>query len=128
MVQLLKRTLLCKRDALAWHRDWICYLSVPLDYRIWQKKESKLELTTSMVRQVIPEFDEKNNVIILYDSWYVKKDLVTIVDEYKNLDLIGKAEADSVIYDLAPPRPAERAYQQLHFFSTVWTCYLRPIS
>lgn len=55
-----------------------------------------------MVRQVMPEFREKKNVIILCDSWYVKKNLVAIVDEYPNLDLIGNARLDSVIYDLAP--------------------------
>lgn len=55
-----------------------------------------------MVRQVMPELSGKKNVIILCDSWYVKKDLVCLVDEYENLDLIGNARADSVIYDLAP--------------------------
>lgn len=84
----------------AWNRDKISYIAVPLGYRMWQKKESKLELAASMVRQVMPEFKEKKNVIILCDSWYVKKDLVSIVDEYKNLDLIGNARSDSVIYDL----------------------------
>lgn len=42
------------------------------------------------------------NVIILCDSWYVKKNLVAIVDEYPNLDLIGNTRLDSIIYDLAP--------------------------
>ena len=69
-----------------------------------QKKESKLELAASMVRQVMPEFSKKRNVILLCDSWYVKKDLVCIVEEYENLDLIGNARSDSVIYDL-PPQP-----------------------
>ena len=57
-----------------------------------------------MIRQVMPEFKSKKNVIILYDSWYVKKGLVSIVDEYENLDLIGNARSDSVIYDLPPQR------------------------
>ena len=37
--------------------------SVPLGYRMWQKKESKLELAASMIRQVMPEFQEKKQVI-----------------------------------------------------------------
>ena len=77
-------------------------LAVPLGYRMWQKKESKLELAASMVRQVMPEFSSQKNVIILCDSWYTKQNLVSIVEEYPNLDLIGNARADSVIYDLAP--------------------------
>ena len=85
-----------------WNHDKISYLAVPLGYRMWQKKESKLELAASMVRQVMPEFSAQKNVIILCDSWYTKQNLVSIVEEYPNLDLIGNARADSVIYDLAP--------------------------
>jgi hypothetical protein len=64
---------------------------------MWQKKESKLELAASMVRQVMPEFSQQKNVITLYDSWYMKQNLVSIVDEYENLNLIGNARSDSVI-------------------------------
>ena len=75
--------------------------SVPLGYRMWQKKESKLELAASMIRQVMPEFHSKDHVIILCDSWYTKQNLVSIVDEYPNPDLIGNARSASVMYDLA---------------------------
>lgn len=97
-----------------WKEGKMVYLSVPLGYRMWQKKETKLELAASMVRQVMPEFQKKKNVILLCDSWYMKKNLLSVIDEYKNLDLIGNARYDSVIYDLAPPptgrrgRPAKR--------------------
>lgn len=30
---------------------------------MWQKKESKLELAASMIRQVMPEFQEKSRVL-----------------------------------------------------------------
>ena len=97
-----------------WNKGRVHYLCVPLGYRMWQKKESKLELAASMIRHVMPEFSEKRNVIILCDSWYVKKNLVSIVDEYENLDLIGNPRSDSVLYDLPPQqigkrgRPAKR--------------------
>ncbi len=42
-----------------WNKNRIHYLSVPLGYRMYQKKESKLELTVSMVRQVKLEFSGK---------------------------------------------------------------------
>ena len=91
-----------------WNKNRISYLYIPLGYRMWQKeKSSKLELAASMVRQVMPEFRDKKNVIILCNSWYVKQNLVSIVDEYENLDLIGNARSDSVIYDL-PPASAGR--------------------
>ena len=36
-----------------WKNDRVSYLSLPLGYRMWQKKESKLELAASMIRQGI---------------------------------------------------------------------------
>ena len=97
-----------------WNKSKIHYLSVPLGYRMWQKKESKLELAASMIRQVMPQFRDRKNVIILCDSWYVKKNLVSIVDEYENLDLIGNARSDSAIYDLPPQRTGKRVRPALH--------------
>lgn len=97
-----------------WNKGRIHYLSVPLGYRMWQKQESKLELAASMVRHAMPQLSQKRNVIILCDSWYVKKGLVSIVDEYENLGLIGNARSDTVMYDLPPMptgkkgRPAKR--------------------
>ena len=37
-----------------------------------------------------------------------KKNLVSIVEEYENLDIICNARNDSVIYDLAPPKIRKR--------------------
>lgn len=97
-----------------WNKDKIHYLCVPLGYRIWQKQESKLELAASMVRKIMPQLSQKRNVIILCDSWYVKKGLVSIVDEYENLDLIGNARADSVMYDLPPASTGKRGRPATH--------------
>ena len=97
-----------------WNHDKISHLAVPLGYRMWQKKVSKLELAASMVRQVMPEFSQQKNVIILCDSWYMKQNLVSIIEEYENLDLIGNARADSVIYDLAPAPTGHRGRPSKH--------------
>ena len=67
-----------------WNHGKISYFAVPLGYRMWQKKESKLELAASLVCQVMPEFSPKKNVIILCDSWYMKQNLVSIIDKYEN--------------------------------------------
>mgnify|MGYP002289119613 CR=1 FL=1 len=58
---------------------------------MWKKKESKLELAATMIRKVMPQFQSREHVIILCDSWYTKQNLVCIVNEYPNLDLIGNA-------------------------------------
>ena len=67
-----------------------------------------------MIRQVMPEFGSKEHVIILCDSWYTKQNLVSIVDEYPNLDLVGNARIDSVMYDLAPARTGRRGRPAKH--------------
>ena len=92
----------------------VVYQSVPLGYRMWQKKEYKLELTASMICRVMPEFRAKNNVIILCDSWYAKNDLARVVNEYSNLDIICNARCDSVIYDLAPEPSGRRGRPAKH--------------
>ena len=62
----------------AWSKNRISYLPIPLGYRMWRKeKGSKLELAAFMVRQVMSEFRDKKNVIILCDSWYVKWNLLS---------------------------------------------------
>ena len=97
-----------------WRNQQIVYLFVPLGYRMWKKEISKLNLAASMVRQVMPCFSFCKNVIILCDSWYAKKDLVCVVDEYKNLDIICNARSDSVIYDLTPPPTGKRGRPAKH--------------
>ena len=81
---------------------------------MWQKKESKLELAASTVRQAMPVFASQKNVIILCDSWYAKKNLVCVVDKYSNLDLICNARYSSAIYDLAPHRTGKRGRPAKH--------------
>lgn len=62
----------------------------------------------------MPEFSAQKNVIILCDSWYAKKDLVCVVDEYANLDVICNARNDSVPYDLAPHPTGKRGRPAKH--------------
>lgn len=67
-----------------------------------------------MIRQVMSEFHSKDHIIILCDSWYTKQNLVSIVDEYPNLDLIGNARIDAVMYDLAPAQTGRRGRLAKH--------------
>ncbi len=97
-----------------WNNRKVVYQAVPLGYRMWQKKGSKLELAASMVRQVMPESQDKKNVLILCDSWYAKKNFLRIVDGYPDLDVICNARCDSVIYDLAPEPTGRRGRPAKH--------------
>ena len=67
-----------------------------------------------MVRLAMPGLSAQRNVIILCDSWYAKKDLVCVVNEYPNLDIICNARCDSVIYELAPKPTGRRGRPAKH--------------
>ena len=67
-----------------------------------------------MVRQVMPEFPERKQVIILCDNWYTKQNLISVIDEHPNLGLIGNARSDSVLYDLVPERTGRRGRPAKH--------------
>jgi len=97
-----------------WNGNRINYLSVPLEYRMWRKKESKLVLSASMVENTMPALSGKRNVILLCDSWYAKKDLLRLADDYATLDIICNARSDSVIYDLPPERAGKRGRPAKH--------------
>lgn len=86
-----------------WKNRTISYLSIPLGYRMWDQSKSKLLLAADMVRQVMPELTQQRNVILMFDSWYAKKDLLCVVEEFSNLDIICGARTDTALYDLAPP-------------------------
>ena len=70
-----------------WNKNRVHYLSIPLSYRMWQKKESKLKLAASMVRQVMPESKAMKNVTIL---------CISIVDEYEKSVIITQLCAVSL--------------------------------
>lgn len=81
--------------------DGIIYLSVPLGYRLWTQKLSKLELAADMVRSVMTELVSCRQVILLCDSWYPRKPVTGLVDAFENLEIICCARSDTVLY--APP-------------------------
>lgn len=88
--------------------DRIIYLSLPLGYRLWTKEESKLDLAAQMVRSVMPELISCRQVILLCDSWYPKKPIPGLVDEFENLEMICNARIDTVLYNLPGERTGKR--------------------
>ena len=82
----------------------IRYLSVPLGYRLWDKKQTKLEIAAEMARSTMDSIGPDRQVFLLCDSWYPKGCVAGLVDEYCNLDIICNARIDTVMYDLPPER------------------------
>lgn len=86
----------------------IRYLSVPLGYQLWDKKQTKLEIAAGMVRRAMDKIGPDRQVFLLCDSWYPKGCVADLVDEYHNLDIICNARIDTVMYDLPPARTGKR--------------------
>lgn len=86
----------------------IRYLSVPLGYQLWDKKQTKLEIAAGMVRRAMGRIGPDRQVFLLCDSWYPKRCVASLVDEFPNLDVICNARIDIVIYDLPPKWTGKR--------------------
>ena len=85
----------------------IRYLAVPLGYRMWTGESSKLELAADMVRQAMPELKERH-VFLLFDSWYAKKNLVCLKDEFQNVDIICNVRHDTALFDIPTRQPGKK--------------------
>ncbi len=92
----------------------ILYLSVPLQYRLWTKEETKLELAAKMVRGAMEPLASHPQVLLLCDSWYPKKPVTGLIEEFENLELICNVRADTVLYDLPGERTGRRGRPRVH--------------
>ena len=86
----------------------IRYLSVPLGYQLWDKKQTKLEIAAGMVRCAMDKISPDRQVFLLCDSWYPKGCVAGLVDEFHNLDIICNARIDTIMYSLPPERTGKR--------------------
>ena len=86
---------------------------ITLNYAVilYDKSRSKIQI----VQEIAEELPAAPVIsYFLCDSWYTKQNLVCIVNEYPNLDLIGNARIDSVMYDLAPAHTGRRGRPAKH--------------
>lgn len=82
----------------------IAYLPVPVGYTMWTKGgKSKLDLAADLVDSVMPIL-HRRQVVLMFDSWYMKKPFLERLTSYENLSLIGNARGDSAMFDLPVQR------------------------
>ncbi len=67
-----------------------------------------------MVRSVMAELSSCRQVILLCDSWYPKKPVTGLVEEFDNLEMICCARSDTVLYDLPGERTGKRGRPRIH--------------
>lgn len=84
------------------------YIKIPIEYRLYDKTISKLELAASMVSSIAPSLSEYQ-VIITCDSWYTKAPFLNEVKRFKNIDVIGALRSDTAMFDInIEPRSGKR--------------------
>jgi len=91
---------------LSWNGS-IKYLGIPVGYKLYDKKQSKLEIAASLVKAVMPLLGDYQ-VILLCDSWYPKGEVINTIKQYINLDLIAAVRWDTALYDLPPASTGKR--------------------
>ena len=67
-----------------------------------------------MMRSVMAELASCRQVILLCDSWYPKKPVTGLVEEFKNLEMICCARSDTVLYDIPGERTGRRGRPRIH--------------
>lgn len=61
-----------------------------------------------MVRLVMTELTRCRQIILLCNSWYPKKPVTGLVEEFENLEMLCAAWSDMVPYDLPGERTGKR--------------------
>lgn len=77
----------------------IKYLNIPIEYKLYDKQQSKLEIAAALVKTVMP-LPEDYQIILLCDSWCPKGKVIDTIKQYPNLDLIAAVRWDTALYDL----------------------------
>ena len=78
------------------------YLAVPIGYRMWDGTQSKLDMAAELVKTAMEQIGKERSVILCCDSWYSKKPICHLIQEYENIDIICNARSDTVLYRLPP--------------------------
>jgi hypothetical protein len=91
----------------------IRYLPLPVGYRVYDGKESKLKIAASLI-DIAMDLLKDYQVILLCDSWYPKSDVLKTVKNYNNLDLIAAVRSDTAIYELPLPQSGKRGRPSKH--------------
>lgn len=85
----------------------VCYLSIPLGFRLYKKDKSKLTIARDLILNIISLIDDKQ-VVLLCDSWYSKGDVLDTVKEFNNLEFVGAVRKDTAFFDLPPKHNGKR--------------------
>ncbi|OOM78839.1 transposase [Clostridium sp. BL-8] len=81
------------------HNHKIKYIKFPIQYRIYDKSRTKLELASEMILSVAPALAEYQ-VIVTCDSWYTKKPFISEIEKFSNIHIIGALRSDTAMFEV----------------------------
>lgn len=81
------------------HNQKIQYIKFPIQYRIYDKSKTKLELASEMILSVAPALAEYQ-VIVTCDSWYTKKPFISEIKKFSNIHIIGALRSDTAMFEV----------------------------
>ena len=81
------------------HNTKINYLKLPIQYRLYDKSKTKLEVAADTVIDVAPDLAEYQ-VIVTCDSWYTKAPFISSIKKFENINIIGDLYSDTAMFDL----------------------------
>ena len=89
------------------------YIAIPLGYKMWTDEKSKLEMAADFIDEIMPQLADRK-VILTFDAWYAKKELINRALQHKNLEIICNVRSDTVMYELPPERTGKRGRPRKH--------------
>lgn len=89
------------------------YLSVPVGYRMWTKEKSKLTIAAELVQKAMEQIGSNRQVCLCCDSWYPKRKILNLPEQFSNLTLICNVRHDTVLYDLPPTSAHRRGHPRI---------------
>ena len=89
------------------------YVAIPLGYKMWLNEKSKLEIAADFIDEIMPQLTGRK-VILTFDAWYAKKELINRALQHKNLEIICNARSDTVMYELPPESTGKRGRPRKH--------------
>lgn len=81
------------------HNTKINYLKFPIQYRLYDKIKTKLEVAADIVMDITHALAEYQ-VIVTCDSWYTKAPFISSIKKFENINIIGALRSDTAMFDL----------------------------
>ena len=89
------------------------YVAIPLGYKMWIDEKIKLEIAADFIDEIMPQLADRK-VILTFDAWYAKRELINRALHHKNLEIICNVRSDTVMYELPPERTGKRGRPRKH--------------